>query len=604
MKTVNIALIDSGVNYHRKEFSRIKIKSIQTRFMNDIDTIGHGTAIAFLFSKLIKSFNLFSFKLFEEDFQTSERDLIRVLNLIYEEYDVDIIHISSGVVYSEKINELYEICQKLTEKGVIIVSAFDNAGAISYPAALSNVIGVYWDPLCVDTKEYIYVKNSVVNVLGFAGMQRLPWKGETYKYVSGSSFSSPYITSFIANIISDGIRGYTNIMSMLERKATSVVDVQTDQTINLQKEMSSKIKNIHKAITFPYNKEIHAVLGNLDLLKFEITNAYDLPQFGRVGKSLNELLYGKKVVNLFLLSYQEIDWESNFDTIILGHIKMITKCYHLDFIEYFLDKCIKYKKNIYSFDTLTPYSEKIKKIEENGNWAFAFTVSNDDISITTFGNLYKLSSPVLGIIGTSSKQGKFNLQLELRRKFLENGYNVGQLGTEPTSLLFGMDLMYPNGYGTSINLVQNKEVYYLNRELASLINRDIIIIGTQSQIIPYSRGNLGFYPFSQHNLLLASEPDVVVLCINPTDEIPYIERILEYLHSYFETSILAFVLYPFLKTYDWSIGSDNLRSLCLEEKIKTKTTIEKEFNIPVYVNGDTEDMKALYEQCICFFQEN
>lgn len=51
--------------------------------------------------------------------------------------------------------------------------------------------------------------------------------------------------------------------------------------------------------------------------------------------------------------------------------------------------------------------------------------------------LYRISTPVLAVCGTSSKQGKFTLQLELRKRFCEMGYKVGQIGTEPNSLLLG-----------------------------------------------------------------------------------------------------------------------------------------------------------------------
>lgn len=38
------------------------------------------------------------------------------------------------------------------------------------------------------------------------------------------------------------------------------------------------------------------------------------------------------------------------------------------------------------------------------------------------------------------------------KKFIELGYSVGQLGTEPTSLLFGFDSIFPCGYNGHIKL--------------------------------------------------------------------------------------------------------------------------------------------------------
>jgi hypothetical protein len=42
----------------------------------------------------------------------------------------------------EDRESLYTACKSLTNKGIILVSAFDNAGSLSFPAAFPNVIGV------------------------------------------------------------------------------------------------------------------------------------------------------------------------------------------------------------------------------------------------------------------------------------------------------------------------------------------------------------------------------------------------------------------------------------------------------------------------------
>jgi len=49
--------------------------------------------------------------------------------------------------------------------------------------------------------------------------------------------------------------------------------------------------------------------------------------------------------------------------------------------------------------------------------------------IVPFGKLYKNDIPILGIFGTRSKQGKWSLQMELRKRLLADGYVVGLLGT-------------------------------------------------------------------------------------------------------------------------------------------------------------------------------
>lgn len=603
MKTVKVAIIDSGIQKERKEFKSINIESVTLKNLKEEDTIGHGTAIAFLIKKLIKNVTIISFKIFDKDYITNEEDLIWALENIYNNYNIDLVHISSGITYIQKKTELQQICDKLLIKGCIIISAFDNAGSISYPAALPNVIGVYWDSLCNNVEEYIYVKNSMINILGFGGKQRLPWLYDSFKSVSGSSFAAPYITGIVGNLLLSGVNGFTNIMKCLEIGAINVIDFPKNASLGKQKMQVETVKNIEKAIIFPFNKEIQAILGNIDLLHFEITGVFDVEQFGRIGRKVKEMSYGSNIIDTELCSYKDINWESGFDTVILGHSTMLKKLLGIDFIDYFIEKCILYHKNIYCFDSLQNYKEKIKILHKNRNFAVYFHVENKSVIISEFGSLHKFSCPVICVAGTSPKQGKFNLQLELRRRFLEKGYQIGQLGTEPSAWLFGMEKMYHCGFGTNLDLVQEKEIYYLNKELEEITNNEIIIIGLQSQTIPYGRGNLRFYPYSQHNILLAAEPDAILFCINPSDEMDYIKRTIQYLYSYHQTLVIAFVLYPYYKNLEWNVDVDNSCRISVEEEKNIKQKLEEAFGIPVYMNGDNNDMKKLFLECIHYFEK-
>ncbi|MFA9396961.1 MAG: S8 family serine peptidase [Clostridiaceae bacterium] len=603
---VTIALIDSGVDIDRKEFIKSNIIPIELIFngCNSDDTIGHGTAIAFILTKLVKNIIIYSIKLFDKDYSTKLEDLVSALEYIDKNLNVDIVHISSGCTDYNNIGQLQDVCQRLSKKEVIIVSAFDNQGIASYPAVLPDVIGVYWDVMNYRVNEYCFVKNSNINILGYGGYQRLPWKDRTYKSVAGSSFAAPHITAKIANFMLQGIKTYDDIMVSLKEQAKKVIDIKDDTSSRLQVTMQNDIKKMNNAIVFPFNKEIHALIGNSDLVCCNISHVYDIAQFGRIGKRLSDLVYGTNILDLNLESYLDIDWDSDFDTVILGHTDVVRNAFGIDYIEYFLEQCIKYHKNIYSFDNLEKYQNKLIRLEENNNVAIYFHLKEDDICFRTFGSLYKLPNPVIGVIGTSSKQGKFNLQLELRRRFFIDGYYVGQLGTEPSSLLFGMDVMMPTGYNSDVTLSPQKEVYYINNELAKLSDRDIIIVGLQSQTIPYSYGNLGFYTFSQQNLLIASTPDAFILCVNLSDELNYIRRTIDYCSCYFNSHVIALCVFPFRKELEWSVESVNVKEVNNDSLVKYIELLSNEFGIQAFVNGNDANIDDLYNKCIEFFSND
>ena len=79
--------------------------------------------------------------------------------------------------------------------------------------------------------------------------------------------------------------------------------------------------------------------------------------------------------------------------------------------------------------------------------------------------LYRIATPIIGVFGTSSKQGKFTLQLKLRELLLKQGYSVGEIGTEPTSQLFGKEYVFPMGYNSTVYIEHNDIISYLNAAL-------------------------------------------------------------------------------------------------------------------------------------------
>ncbi len=606
MKNLKIALIDSGVDINRKEFNNCNIKTINFKknIFDDKDNIGHGTAISYILNKNIQNLELTSLKLFDKNYETSENDLIEALEYIYQYLDVDIIHLSIGIRYLNNEKVLFNICKKFKEKGVLIISSFENNGISSYPAKFDNVIGVSWYSYLKNTCEYIFVKNSIVNILAFSGILNLPWSNNTYKKVSGSSFSAAYITCKIAEILNKQVTKYDEILKELELDAKSTIVYTNTNVLNKFETYRLISKSIEKAIIFPVSKESHSLLGNIDLLDFQITGVYDPPQKGLIGKRIEDVVYGHFSSTLIIDSFKNINWNEEFDTVILGHTELLNCAFDNDFNKFFIQKCIEYSKNLYLFDNCDNLNSCIDEYNlksNSSNWILNYSLKNDEIKQSTFGKLNKISNPVLCICGTSPCQGKFNIQLELRRRFINDNYYLGQIGTEPTSLLFGMDFMMHNGYNSNINLTSNNEIYFTNMLLSTLTDRDIIIIGLQSQTIPYTFGNLGFYPLSQHNILIASEPDAIILAINFNDELNYIERTINYLESYLNSKVIALVLYPYIKNFEWNLKGNNSRCMTQEELDTFKTKIEKKFNKKVFVNGIGADMDLLYSSCINFF---
>ncbi|CAM3359274.1 hypothetical protein [Nosocomiicoccus ampullae] len=155
---------------------------------------------------------------------------------------------------------------------------------------------------------------------------------------------------------------------------------------------------------------MHGIIGNSDLLNFELTGVYDYPFSPYIGKTTKETIYGIEKKDLLIESYKNINWSDNFDTLILEHTYTLDTMFKMNFKDYFEKKAKKYNKQIYYLDNV--------KVEENDN-SFSPYLNTTNFTLNSSGMLHKILVPVIAIVGTSPEQGKFNTQLELRREFIK-----------------------------------------------------------------------------------------------------------------------------------------------------------------------------------------
>lgn len=58
---------------------------------------------------------------------------------------------------------------------------------------------------------------------------------------------------------------------------------------------------------------------------------------------------------------------------------------------------------------------------------------------------------------------KVYASIKLRRKFIEKGAKVGQIGTEPSALLYGYDNVCPIGYGSNVRISDYRFISAVNK---------------------------------------------------------------------------------------------------------------------------------------------
>lgn len=564
------------------------------------DRLGHGTAMGGLVVSHCRSVRLFAVRLFDSlETLIDEELLLAALQYVEENIPCDILNLSLGLCVSEHKEALREQCLRLRRRGTLIVSAFENSGAVTYPAAFDGVIGVTTGDRCLKSTDYERVEDGMVDLCACGRAQRVAWVNPDVFIDSGNSLACAHVSGLLAQRMCEGGLSAAEAYDHLCREMPPRWRFTAAGTPPPQPPVGS----YRRAVLFPFNKEIHSLVRYARLLPFTVEGVCDLRVSGRVGAHTARLLPGiPPEQDQIIGDIDALDW-SSFDTLILGHTRELSQLIREDtLLPRLLQKAAETDKYVYAFDDLESCGA--------GEWAenprFYFPrLRLSDLKPPNFGKLYRPWLPVAAVFGTSSRQGKFTLQLLLREKLLRRGYRLGQIGTEPSAPLFGMEACFHFGFDSSSELSSYAAIAWLNQTINELSEdgAELILTGCQSEILPHDTGNLGDYPLHQLHFLMGVQPDIILLCVNPFDEESYLRRCIHFLESAVDSRVAALVVFPLTLRFPRSGLMGGKRPLTEEEFLSLRRQWEAAFDRPVLLLEKEEDMEALTDIVIDYFAD-
>jgi uncharacterized NAD-dependent epimerase/dehydratase family protein len=469
-------------------------------------------------------------------------------------------------------------------------------GSVSYPASFPSVIGVDSSPRCLKNDDFVFVtENGIVNLRAKGGNQRIAWVGNTYIITQGSSYAAAYITAYCIKLLQNNICPHSILKEFKEHAIYKYPEIEISG-----KENRLNSFRIKKAIVFPFNKEVTSILRFSDLLDFELLDIYDTKRSGNVGRKIqgfnNDLCYIVKNIDL-------CTWES-FDTLIIGHTHDLEYYSNEEIRSALLALCLKNKINVFSFDDEKIDADMINSFISSGLKIYYPAISSEHLPLK-MGKMFVIKTPVLGIFGTSSQQGKFTLQLQLRKHFLREGYAIGQLGSEPESLLFNMDYVYPFGFRSNISIDDYTAIEYLNYCISEIDKKqnDLIIAGSQSGTLPMLYNHITNFTISQIVFLLGIRPDAVILCVNYHDRLEDIRRTVTGIESLAKCKVIACSLFPFGFKDDWDLIRGIKSKIDLVGLDKFANRISESLSIPCFVLDEMNGPSSVYHEVINFFKK-
>ena len=549
---MKIAIIDSGANIFHKAFSNMKILYQQYDILDNKseingieyrlnllgdDKVGHGTSILYIMTRYVPDAEYIMFSAINSEDGTNEFVLIDTLQYINENIECDVILMCAGMELCENKKLIYDLCSQIRSKGTVIISSFSNDGGLTYPAAFDNVIGVDYSLNCRKVSEYQIVWGSEIDFRGIGHPQMLPTVNDAFEFQQGASFATAHIAGKIAALLQN--EAYSEINEIKKRLSNDAVKIFSADS----NEISSKKMDIKYASVFPIEKETEAMLFLDEYLPFKVNHVLDVRYSGNVGKSIKSCREDRGVYVVESIdSYTPEDGE----ILIVGHFSMYDRAIKSRIKKKIFELVEKGIQGLYLFDRYE-FSEKEMELLELRTRCYYPCVDEKDIPVNRFGKMYVCSSPVIGVYGTGPKQGKFTLQVKLKKALEARKYRVGNLGSEPTSLLFGFDSVIPNGLNSEMRVNGIDAVMAINKAVQDIdmCEPDIILVGAQSQSVPTGMSNTSQINISQYEMLLGTQPDAYFLCISNSDDIEYLRRTIAFLEAANGAEVLGLILFPF-----------------------------------------------------------
>lgn len=556
MEYLRVGIIDSGIDTGDAQLMRfvekgVNVKNGSSEYLSYHDNIGHGTACAHLITRSSdpNKVRLYIYKLFDKDsyidlelfnnaLEIARHDKINILNCSFGSIDP-----AAKEIIGEKVTEL--ICNN-----TIIISAWNDEGYTTWPANCEGVVSIKSG----DQKsqlEWGWERNKKDHFIFRGTKQRVKWKDNSLIFIGGSSFATALCTAQIAQEVLNGklTVSFENVHKFLRQGAVSKINIELQRSEAIP--WNKFIHNFKKVGIYPFTKETHSFVRFKKKLPYEICWVADVKGGRAIGNTLNNVLPNCDDDTMVVGGLPKNP--GDIDSIIIGYLDQASSMFKNDLLSETLQYALDNNLNVFSFLLPTNEEERWQNLFLHHGIVLSSPVINFKKGMEIINSVEEkkaFDTPIVGIFGTSAKQGKFTLQLALRYELLKRKIFFGQLSTEHQAGCFGIDFTFPSGYGAEFSLQMPLEFHIpiLRRVLSEMDKSgyEFILVGGQSGLLtpnPYYYGN-----FPAEHFFTAVIPDHVILITNNSDPPELIERIKRYIYSKTGQNISFSISFDDIKT--------------------------------------------------------
>ena len=274
------------------------------------------------------------------------------------------------------------------------------------------------------------------------------------------------------------------------------------------------MNNKEKVIIYPFTREFAPILRNESLLEeFEIIALISPPGLGVKDEDAGFIDKGN---NLGYKIRDSINSKLNdCETVVIADNNLYDE--YVDDIKYKqIDRVIDKGKNIICTLELDEnlrkkYKEKCQDIGVYFKYYSQESQKNEHVNREF---LERIGVPVVFIAGLSEYSNKFYLQLSLRRRLLNDGYIVSQIGTRNYCEMLGFH-SFPD-YMLKNNISESNKVVLFNRYAKEIVDKespDVLLIGIPGGIMPFNKEFNNKFGILAYEVSQALTPDFSIFSV-------------------------------------------------------------------------------------------
>lgn len=203
---IRIAILDSGVHLTHPHISGVvggadcTDSSEPGRSFPEccIDRLGHGTAVTALIHYLAPEAELLIVRIFERQLTTSLPIVLRAINWSLEQ-NVHLLNLSFGTANPAHRIAFEAAIRKANEKGVLVISAWEDDGHPVLPGSLPTAVGVVSDRRCDEGNYHVIHDEKGIRYAAAPYPRSIPGIPRE-RNLTGVSFATASISAQIASL--------------------------------------------------------------------------------------------------------------------------------------------------------------------------------------------------------------------------------------------------------------------------------------------------------------------------------------------------------------------------------------------------------------------